>query len=114
MSETTSNLAPAAKPGFVSGLDLELENSWRERRWGAFVRAWLTAVVTTAVAGFVFPLVMIGIYTLIAMIIFRAEGRGAPPLLTVCASIAGLAGLVALIFTAPMTALKVSQDQPRR
>lgn len=107
-----SNQAGAGKLGFVSRLDVELESAWRERRWGSFIRAWVTTVVLAGAAGFLLPLVMIGIYLIISMLVFRAEGKGAPTILSTCTSIGALAGSVALIFTIPIMALKSLQGGP--
>ena len=104
-----STPAPAKKLGFVGRLDIELESSWRERRWGAFVRAWITTVVVAAAAGFVIPLVMISIYTFVSVVLIRADNKNVPGILNVCSSIAGLTGLLTLIFTVPVMALKSLQ-----
>ena len=99
------------KRALVGPLEAELENAWRQRRWGSFLRAWITSIALTAAAGFLFPLVMIGFYTLIAMIFVRGDNR-APDILSVCASIAALAGGMTLIFTVPIMALKSLQGSP--
>ena len=99
-----------SKRAIVGPLDAELENAWRERRWASFMRAWITSIALTAAAGFLFPLVMIGFYTLIAMIFVR-DNRS-PDILSVCAWIAALAGGITLIFTLPVMALKSFQGSP--
>ena len=85
--------AGALQPkGFVSRLDDELVSSCREGRWGSFLRAWFTAVVVAAAAGFAFPFVMCGAYLLVSTFVFSASNRGGPDLLSLCAGIAALAG----------------------
>ena len=114
MQDTTivsDEVRTQGRGGFISRLDAELHSAWRQRRWGSFLRAWITAIITTAAAGFVFPLFMIGIYTLITMIFARVENRGGPGLLSLCGSIAALAAFFTLIFTLPIMSLKASQDR---
>jgi hypothetical protein len=105
-----ANQALVEKLGVVGQVDSELNGSWRERRWGSFIRAWIMAVVISAAAGFIVPLVMLGIYTFITAVLMQSDGRGTPDLLSLCASIAALAGTITLIFTVPITALKSLQS----
>ena len=113
MSLPAGDPAPArSQNGFVRRLDIELENSWRERRYAAFVRAWITSVALAAATGFVVPLVMIGVYTLIALLIIGSAGRGTPNILSVCMWIGGLAGMITLLFTIPIMALRSLQQNP--
>jgi hypothetical protein len=94
-------------------LDLELDSAWRERRWGAFLGAWIKSIALAAVAGFVAPLVLVGLYILISLL-FRLDNRFAADLWSVCLWISGLAGFFTLIFTVPIMVLKSSQDDPAR
>lgn len=97
-----SGVAPTGRaPGLVSRLDSQLENSWRERRWGSFLRGWVATIVVTAAAAFVVSLVMIGTYELVLNLIFHG-GKGWKELLGICAGIAALAGGSALLFTVPV------------
>lgn len=100
------------KPGPVRRLDLELEGAWRERRWGAFLRAWITSIALAAAVGFVVPLVMIGVYFLISMVLIRSDNRFAADIWSVCLWIASLAGTFTLMFTLPIMALKSSRGDP--
>jgi hypothetical protein len=95
-----------------TAIGTELESAWRERRWGAFLRAWIASVALAAVAGFVAPLVMVGVYILISLL--RLDNRFAADLLSVCLWISGLAGFLILIFTMPIMALKSLQGYPAR
>jgi hypothetical protein len=89
-------------------LDLELESAWRERRWGAFLGAWIMSIALAAAVGFVAPLVMVGVYILISLL-FSLDNRFAADIWSVCLWIASLAGMFTLLFTLPIMALKSSQ-----
>ena len=113
-SVAVAGQVPLEKTGLIRRLDLELESAWRERRWGAFMRAWITSIVLAAAAGFVIPLVMIGIYTLISIVLIRSDNRFVADIWGVFLWISGLAGFFTLIFTVPIMALKSSQGGPAR
>jgi hypothetical protein len=105
--------APSQKePGFVSRLDNQLENSWRERRWGSFLRAWVAAIIVTAAAGFIVSLIMIGTYELILSLIFHG-GKGWKDVLGISSGIAAMAGGSAIIFTLPVIFTKSGQGKTR-
>ncbi len=107
----TSDVAPTPRePGFVTRLDNQLENSWRERRWGSFLRGWVATILVTAAAGFVVSLIMIGTYEVVLNLIFHG-GKGWKELLSICAGIAALAGGSALIFTVPVIFTKAGQNK---
>jgi hypothetical protein len=99
------------KSGFVSRLDDELENSWRGRRWGSFFRAWAAAIIITAAAGFIVPLIMLGAYETFVSIVFNS-GKGWAQLLRICAGVSAIAGGSALLFTAPVISVKAGQIKP--
>ena len=96
--------APKA-PGPVARLDNELESSWREGRWGSFVRAWIATIILTTVVGFVVTLVMIGVYDLILSVIFHG-GKGWREVLITSLGISAMAGGTAVLFTLPVMLVK--------
>lgn len=114
MSLPVENTAPVQSQnhGFVRRLEVELEDSWRERRYAAFMRAWITSIALTAAVGFVVPLIMIGVYSFIAFVIIGSEGRGTPNIWSVCLWIGGLAGTTTLLFTIPIMAMRTLQPSP--
>lgn len=109
LTEAGRDAGALKRKGFVSRLDDELLSSCREGRWGSFLRAWFTAVVVMAVAGFAFPLIMCGAYLFVSTFVFGTSGKGGPDLLSLCAGIAALAGGTALIFTGPVMLAKAGQ-----
>jgi hypothetical protein len=113
-SAVVANQTGGEKVGPVRRLDLELERTWRERRWGAFMRAWIVSIVLAAAAGFVIPMVMIGAYALISIVLIRSDSRFLADLWSVFLWISALAGFFTLIFTVPIMALKASQGDPVR
>jgi hypothetical protein len=97
--------------GPITRIEAELEGAWRERRWGAFLRTCVLSIALTAAIGFFIPVIMLGTYTLFMLII--GTGARIPNLWSVCAWIAGYAGMVTLVMTVPIMALKSLQGGPR-
>jgi len=101
----------APQPGPITRFEAELDRTWRQRNWGAFMRTWVLSVALTAAAGFLIPLVLLGVYALFMTTFFGTEARGIPNVLSTSGLIGGMAGLVCLIFTLPVTALRSSHDE---
>jgi uncharacterized protein YqhQ len=95
----------------VGQADHLLESSWRERKWGTFIRVWLTTTVGLMVLAFVLPFVFIYLPAFLYNIIPRVFGGKILNVLifdmwTLGAGLAIMVGLFTLILTMPVMMLK--------
>lgn len=111
MTVTADSSVP--QPGPITRIEAELDRTWRQRSWGAFLRTWGMSVVITAAAGFLIPLVLLGVYALFITMFFGSDARGLPNVLSTSALIGSMAGVACLIITVPVMAIRASQGGPQ-
>jgi hypothetical protein len=95
----------------VGQADHLLESAWRERKWGTFVRIWLTTTVGLMVLAFVIPFVFIYFPVFLYNIIPRLLGGkilniSLFDVWVIAGPLAVMAGVFTLIFTVPVMMLK--------